>query len=289
MSDSLFPVFAAIAAASALWYLARWANVALALRRVRSIDIASGARVGILIACDDSPTHTHQGALPFTGYTRTYGYDWRLRAEVAKALTAQLEADGLESVDMREAGLQLSECTDLVQPRLGSWHVADHVLLRRLRDRFGLSALLVVRTARVTALIEGGGEQGSFHSLHAEGTGLFTMAGLWSIRYFAVVAQQWHVYWLAPPADLAFARPLRQLMDIPSVQLETFARPVDLKNLSPQNLEPVRQQVIAFIHLAAATAVASLKATGRQRGRDSSTSRVARNAPAVGRPDTYTS
>lgn len=276
MSDLLFTVLGVIAAASALWHLARWVSVALAMRRVRSIDITSGARVGILIACDDSPTHTHAGVLPFSGFTTNYACDWRLRGEVAKALTAQLEADGLVGVDMREAGLQLSECADLVQPGLGTWHVADPVLLRRLRDRFELSALLVVRTARVTALIDGGGEQASFRSLYAEGTGLFTMAGLSSTRYFAVLAQQWHVYSLAPPADLAFARPLRRLMDIPSVQLKTFAPPVDLKNLSPEDLEPARQQVIAFIHRVAATAVASLSAPGRQRGRDISTNEVAR-------------
>lgn len=261
MFDWPVNVILLIVAAQAVWRFVSWATEGNGLHRACAIDIAPGARVGILITCDDTPTHTRHGA--FRGYTRTFSHDWQLRAEVKQALSTRLQAEGLVTVDLRETGLPLPDCANLIELRHGHWHVADVGALKRLRDEFGLSALMVVRNARVRAFVRA--DEHGTSALPADGTGLFTLPGLFTDRYFAVVAQQWHVYSLDPAADLALAGPMRRLMEVPSVQLKTFRPRDDLQNLHVQELAPVREEVVAFIRKAAAAAVASLKSGGRQR------------------------
>jgi hypothetical protein len=118
-----------------------------------------------------------------------------------------------------------------------------------------LKALIVVKEKRVIALSESGGEASAGWVGHAEATGLFTRTEFWRLRCLAVVACQWNVYWLDPPADLALARPLSEMLEVPSERLRAFERPLDFENLTELELEPVRHQVLAIIDQTASTAI----------------------------------
>lgn len=259
MSKALWAGVVSIVVAGIVWDLVRWASVTLALRRVRGCGIARGARVGILILCDDTPVHTRRGA--WSTSAQSLACDWRLNAEVTLALQSTLADEGLVAVDLQASDLQLAHGPELVTPRRGRWHVTDPALLQRLRQQGGLSALIVVKTGPVTALVEGG-DVGAIVSVQVPATGLLTMADCFSQRHRAVIAQDWQVYRLDPPANLRFMRPLRRMLDIPSVALPHLSGGRGARALSPQDLESVRHAVITFIRQVAATAVAGLKAGG---------------------------
>jgi hypothetical protein len=177
-----------------------------------------------------------------------------------KVSAGHIAEAGLTAVDVRAEGVRAAELTELIRLRFGNWLIRDDATLRRLRDRLGLKALLVVKEGRVTALSEApsgaGGDVGWVG--YAEATGLFTRDS-WRVAYFAVAAYHWNVYCFDPPADLALARPLRSMLEVPSIRLQKFARPVDFENLTEHELEPVRRQVLMFIDQTASTAIQCLK------------------------------
>lgn len=256
MTNSWFPYVAALVAASALWQLALWANRTLALRRTAHATLAEGARVGVLVACPGAWQHVHHGFL--TGFTRPCPGEGAPGAEVAKALRAALEARGLVCVDLRPSDLPLAPDTRLVWPWLGRWRVSDEATLRHLRERLGLSAFVVAHDAWVTVAWACAGESGGWQAVKGEGSGLHTFG---FNEAHAVLAQDWHVYTLDPPSDLALAGPLRKLMRLPSVPAR---RPADLRQPTAQELADVRQQVVGLAWQAASAAAAVLETVRAQ-------------------------
>ena len=257
MSNALLAGVATIVIVSIVWNLVGWASVTLALRRVRDGGIARGARVGILTLCDDMPVHMRRGT--WSTSTEPMACDWRLNAEVTLALQSTLADKGLVCVELPASDLQIAQGRDLVKPRRGRWHVTDPAMLHRLRQQGGLSALIVVKTAPVTALVLAD-DSGGHVNVQMPATGVLTMAGCFSQRHRAVIAQDWQVYRLDPPANLRLMRPLRRMLDIPSVALPHVSCARGSRALSPQDQESVRHAVTTFIRQVAATAVTVLKA-----------------------------
>lgn len=223
------------------------------------IELSHGDRVGLFVKVGDSPSHTHVGTTVFNNFIKKYPYNWNLDADVTRAVEQAIADAGFTAVDLRKEGLNCAEVSGLINPVEGRWQITPgkEGMIRRLREQFGIKALLVVTEGSVTTALECAG--GPCVARYANNSGLYTRSvfGLPPV-YLAVAAYQWSVFVLDPVADVAMVDPLKTMLQYPSIRLFGFKAPVDFKNLTEGEFIPVREAILKFVEKVSKEAVRDL-------------------------------
>jgi hypothetical protein len=213
---------------------------------VPSVETKRGDRVGLLVDLGEGPTHTHVGTTAFNNFEKKYPYRWNLDAAVAETLSKALSAAGFTVVNLENEGMSHAGVGTLLVADGEKWKVAPgkEELVRELLDRKGLKAVIALKETRVTTALECAG--GPCTERQASASGLYTRSFLGSTRYHAVAAYGLNVYMLAPLADLAKGDPLRTILKMPVVPMDSYPAPAKFDSLTEAELAPARGAVLSF-------------------------------------------
>lgn len=222
------------------------------------IETAVGERIGFLVEGGESPTHTHIGTTVFNNFTKKYPYRWNLESQVAGTIGKSIAEAGYTPVDLKAAGLRLADVDRLIQPKEFAWVVTPgrEPALKRLRDQFGLKAVIVLKEGPVTTSLECAGGPCSARS--SGGSGLFTRSFFGLTRYHGVAAYHWNVFVLDPPVDTARATELFDHLRYPARIISDYADPANFENLTESEFGPVRETILKMIRSFSILALRSL-------------------------------
>jgi hypothetical protein len=249
--------------ASLAWHGVRWLMRKRAWQGLGDHQLAPGDRVGWLVQCVDQPTHTRLRLLVPDDVTH-FDTDWQIQARICSALKEDIEQAGWIGIDLRDSGLPAHWLGRLVSLKRDRWIVENEACHRRLLEEFGLKAVVVVKQGTV-AVMHHVGERGEQSTDHADWTGLVTRSSMFSATCMAVLACEWHVFWLAPAAALMEDQQVSEVLQTPSSELPGFHKSHRMDALSLDDLEPVRTRVLTLIDRAADAVVDVLKRGTKRR------------------------
>ena len=213
---------------------------------VPPIQSQRGDRIGVFVDIGDSPTHTHIGTTVFHNFEKTYTYHWDLKARVTEAIADALNHAGLQAVDLEAEGVAFPQTTGLVVPDGRAWRIAagKDDLLHQFRDQLHLRGLIALQEGTVVAALECTG--GPCSVRYVDRPGLYTRSVLTFTRYYAVAAFKWNLFVLDPPADMATADTLDQVLQAPGVPLISYGAPANFYNLTEAEFAPVRDAIVKY-------------------------------------------
>lgn len=216
----------------------------------------AGSKIGLLVEGDNPPTplHTHLGMTVFGHFTKQYDYQWDLQPKVYRTIENRIQQSGFNVVDLRTLGVQHSEITGMVVNANGNWTVPvnKQVMVKKLREEMGLAGVIVLKQKRVYTDISCF-SYGCIES-YATNSGLFSMNWVLTIAYKGVLAYEWEVYNLEPPA--AIGHHLDYLLRVPVMAIPNFKDPVNPENITEEEFRPVRDALLKFVDKVTSEAIA---------------------------------
>jgi hypothetical protein len=225
------------------------------------LQLAPGDRVGWLVRCQDEPAITHLRKSCGDDF-RVIDSDWQIQARVIAALKTHILQAGWTGVDLGGTGLDVDRLAGPVTLADGLRIVDDERGLHRLGSKFGLRALVVVRPGTV-CVREISDESGSQRD-YAQRTGLATDFPGFFNQSMAVLACEWHMFWIDPAATLQHGQMLEHVLHAPSSEVSWYHKVPRMDTASAADLEPVRSQVMTLIERTS-QAVVNILAQGTKR------------------------
>jgi len=209
------------------------------------ISMRAGDRIGVLVKIPENPYHTHVGTTVFNNFEKTYPYRWSLESDVRAKVTDALTSSGFSVIDLATTGIALDDLSGLVTRTDGTWRVGEkkQAIVQQLAGQLGLKAVVLIKAAPTTVLMQCGAFGCSFFS--ATGPGLFTRSFLGLNNYIAAAAFEWHVYVLDPVADAALAESVSVVLKSPGIRLSGYS-PADFDHLTEADFAPVHDAIVQF-------------------------------------------
>lgn len=214
--------------------------------------IPANANVGLLINVGDNPTHVHVGTTILNNFNKKLPYDWNMKEAIFQTYKTQIESStSLKVIDLHDYGIKRASQVDFVDVKDKQWSVveANSSLRNSLMDK-NLYAVITVTEKPTLASLECGA--GGCSERYVDGFGVFSRSFLGIKNFTATAAFDITAEVIQPPVDLA-----RQpaLSDLASFQkkskLITELKPQNLKNITDQELAPVKAHILQYIQTVA--------------------------------------
>lgn len=226
-----------------------------------TFNMPKDSRVGIYVDTGSNPYHAHIGTTIFNNFQKQYPYNWDLEVFTYVQVDSQLKKAGFITINLKKAGFTFAEIKHLVTQHDKEWaHNPQTVdASTRLRDDFGLSAVVVIKESQVQADLECAG--GPCSNRMIGGSGLYSRSMFGMTRYKAVAAITTKIFLLDPPAQLDRNGPLSSQWDDRAINLNDYAGAEDFDNFTKNELQPVRIAIEEYITRMAENIVTSLNPT----------------------------
>lgn len=217
---------------------------------VDNVALPKTAKVGVFIDVGEHPTHTHIGTTIFNNHVKRYPYDWQLKQSLFDKIKTQIELQtGLEVVALNAPLVSDFAELDFVSVREKQWsYIERRTALRETLAEQGIQAIIALRETRTLAELNC--SQYGCAEFYSEGVGLFTRSFFGMDRYYASSSFEISAEILNPAIDLGM---LDALWDMTiysgkNVLLDGFSDPADFKNITEQEMLPVKAGVMDYIH-----------------------------------------
>ena len=210
-----------------------------------TLSLKPGDKIGIYVALDETPTHSHFGTTVFNNFKKAYPYQWPFNAEVKKILTEVLrEQYQVEVYDFAAFQLGLEEVNNLVITERNRFVVnpEKEVIYKQLLADGFKSVIIISGEQDHLALLECGA-YGCTERV-AQGMGLVTRSFLGIDRYYATPAAKISVYYLETPAILSDAGPVERATGLSNrTSSLSQIRPANFNNLNQEDWSIVRSGI----------------------------------------------
>jgi hypothetical protein len=217
------------------WWAIRVEARSAALHHVASLPLAHGDRIGWAVACDDEPFHTLVATALGTNKVTPHVANFALNSKLAGVMARRIRDEGWTGVDLAQAEIAASDFARFIDLYWRRWTVLDERLLARLRDELGLKAVIVARPAEVRVVQQAGDMGGEWFGCVAH-TGLAQWTATWPCQSYAVLACEWHVFWLDPPCDLLLPALRPAVLPYQASPLHRFDKVFKLDELDDERL-----------------------------------------------------
>ena len=224
------------------------------------LTIPANAKVGMLINVGENPTHTHVGTTLLNNFSKTLPYDWNMKETIYQAYKEQIESStNLDVIDLHSYGIKTAAELDFVDIKNEQWSVIDaNSKLRNNLTEENIYAVITVTEKPTLAQLECGA--GGCSERYIDGFGLFSRSFLGIKNFTATAGFEVTAEVINPPVELSAQQTLRDLADYrqKSKLIKGF-KPQNIKNITEQELEPIKTHILHYIQTVAAATSDFLK------------------------------
>jgi len=210
--------------------------------------VPANANVGLLINVGNNPTHTHVGTTLFNNFNKKYPYNWNMKEAIFLAYKEQIESStNLNVIDLHRYGIKDASELDFVEIKNKQWSVVE--ANNKLRNTFlekNLYAVITVTERPTLARLECGA--GGCNERYVDGFGLFSRSFLGIKNFTATAGFEITAEVIDPPVELSSQQTLRDLANFQKKsKLMTGFAPQDPKNVTDQELAPIKAHILQYI------------------------------------------
>ena len=227
---------------------------------VPQYTIPANAKVGMLINVGDNPTHSHVGTTLLNNFSRKLPYDWNMKEAIFQAYKNQIESStGLDVIDLHSYGIKTAAQLDFVDIKNKQWSVVEaNSTLRNNLTEENIYAVITVTEKPTLAQLECGA--GGCSERYVDGFGLFSRSFLGIQNFTATAGFEVTAEVINPPVELSAQQTLRDLAHYQKKsRIMRGFKPRDLKNITDQELAPVKAHILEYIQTVAAATSDFLK------------------------------
>ena len=239
--------------------------------------LPDNAKVGLYVVADEYPKHTHFDRIEFEDYgsffenvigelvisavesafnignfVEVYEYDWNIANSIYDIFKKKIEYNTkFETIDLESMNIDLDRRKmDLVEYDLWDRQWRYNEKNEQLRLRFlkeGIYAIVYIYGARTEAE-EAEDDSGDNHYLHSDGYGLYTSSLESSMDYYASASFNYSIEIIQPPIDLTRIGDFKYVQSgfRKNMKMTDFDAPEDFRNITETELDPVREQILAY-------------------------------------------
>lgn len=211
-------------------------------------SIPANATVGLLVNVGDNPSHAHIGTTLFNNFNKKYSYDWNMKNEIFRTYKETIESStNLKVINLETYGIRTAAQLDFVDIKNKQWSVveANSNLRNKLVER-NLYAVITVTETPTLASLECGA--GGCQERYLDGYGVFSRSFMGIKNFTATAGFEVTAEIITPPIDLGAQKSLRDLSNFQAKsKLITGFKPQNIKNITDQELVPVKAHVLQYI------------------------------------------
>lgn len=215
---------------------------------VPQLSIPANAKVGMLINVGDNPTHAHVGTTLLNNFSKKYPYDWNMKEAIFQVYKEQIESStNLDVIDLQSFGIKTASELDFVDIKDEQWSIveANSNLKNNLTEE-NIYAVITVTEKPTLAQIECGAVGCS--ERYIDGFGLFSRGFLGIKNFTATAGFEVTAEIINPPVELSAQQTLRNLANYQSKsKIMKGFKAQDLKNVTDQELAPVKAHILQYI------------------------------------------
>lgn len=213
-----------------------------------SYKLSAGDKVGILISAKDNPTHTHVGTTIFHNFTSEYEFDWGIKQAIFEEFKNHIEGKSpYQVVNLEDYAVQQTDLAKFVEVKDKKWSFTQaNNELRESLLQAGIKAVILIEETPTLAVLECSAYGCSEH--YSQGYGLFTRSFLGMDRYMASTSFRVQIETLDEPIDIMLLDEFRETQHYMSKHpmLEGFTDPQDFKQLTEEEMEPVKVGIVGY-------------------------------------------
>lgn len=224
-------------------------------------QIPTGAKIGLLIHTTDNPTHTHIGTTVFNNFVQQYPYDWNTKTEITSRFEQAFQVlPGIELVDLTTYQLPVEQYgIAFTQIKDKQWTPGPNT--EQLREKLlsdNIQIVIQLIEIPTVALMQCGNMGCTY--FRSEGHGLFTRSFLGMSQYIASASYLFRIDVLDPAFSIHQHPELAALNQATSknMLMRSFRSPAVFKEITEEELEPVKHQILSYIETLAEKTVAEL-------------------------------
>ena len=213
-----------------------------------SLNLPAKTKIGVLVIAGDSTKHSHVGTTIFNNFDTSYAYNWQMSDSIFDTLKSQLEQpERFEVVNLSRWNQMPLQPLNLVNVQDKNWQFnpEPEVLRQRLLAE-GIQVVISIYETPSLAFLQCSSYGCS--EFYSQGYGLFTRSFLGMDMYFSSAAFAISVETIHQPVDLTLMPKLEALTNYQAKhhELSDFDDPKDFKNITAQEMEPVRLSILNY-------------------------------------------
>ena len=211
--------------------------------------LPENTKVGLLVAVSEYPKHTHIGTTIFNNFTKEYEYAWNMEEAVFQTYKEEIEdTTGFNVINLRDHGVVDTADLDFVGVEEKQWSVVDaNSDSRNSLMEKGIYAVVSISEAPTLASLECSSYGCTEH--YSQGYGLFTRSFLGISSYVASASFIISTEIIQPPIDIGIQKDMREVtkFDNKNRTLSDFKGPAEFKNITEDELAPVKDEILEYI------------------------------------------
>ncbi|MBV1928905.1 MAG: hypothetical protein KUG81_05275 [Gammaproteobacteria bacterium] len=217
-------------------------------------SLPKNAQIGLLVTASEFPKHTHVGTTVFNNFAKDYEYQWRMEEFIFNEYKQEIEkSTGFSVVNLRDLGVENAAELNFVGVKDKQWSLIEgNSQLRDTLIEKGIYAVVSISEVPTLASLEC--SQFGCTEHYSQGYGLFTRSFLGIDRYMASASFSISVEIINPLADIAVQKGMRDILRFSNKNkiISDFKDPEDFKNISEQELSPIKNEILSYIKSVAA-------------------------------------
>lgn len=214
-------------------------------------------KIGVYIDTSDTIKHSHIGTTIFNNFNSEYEYDWRMEDTIFELVKQELAKSNsaIEVVNLKQLDGVKYDGLNLVGISGKTWAFSEgsEEMRKSLVDN-GVYAVISISETPTLALLNCG--QYGCSEFYSQGQGLFTRSFLGMDSYHASASYDINIELLTTPVDISMLEDVRELLSFQNKnpKISGFHAPADFKNITEQEMLPVKANIEAYLQTVTQTA-----------------------------------
>ena len=213
-------------------------------------------RIGLFVSASEFPKHTHVGTTIFNNFSKDYEYPWKMEESIFKTFQQEIEhSTGFVVLNLKDLGITNTSELNFVEVKDKQWSlVEENTSLRDSLIELGIYAVVSISESPTLANLECSAYGCAEH--YSEGYGLFTRSFLGINSYFASSSFTVSIEIIDTPADIGVQQDMRDILHFNNKNkiLTNFEAPKEFRNITQEELNPIREEILNYIKYVAAAA-----------------------------------
>lgn len=215
---------------------------------VPAYKLKENGNVGLLVVAKSNPTHTHVGTTIFNNDVKEYDYDWNMQQTIFGQFKETIEQNSnYKVVDLKTIGYKDSDPSSFVTIKDKQWIFdPSNTAFRENLLENNIDIIVIIKEGQTLASLEC--SQYGCNRFHSEGYGLFTRSFFGLDRYHASKSFSMSIQTLDTPINLLLTNGFKETQELTekSKLMSDFEDPKDFKNITKEELEPIRLNIIEY-------------------------------------------